>query len=222
MNDINAGITVSSYGQIQIPVRADAFVNMSVVAKGMPMSALLGFFDGVEVQAQVRSIVGTAGAFLHQKYTSGLIHHLDRSTLLKDLHTAGIVEFVPGDIATRIRLDGRVSGLGSVNYRPGLWIHHGLGEHLVRWLERRHSGMGRSALEDVVADAVAEVLAKAPAVEAQRQDSKAPIAEEFRHLVGADELEEMRKTDAALIKGGATEADRRDLLTARLHYVLEA
>ena len=222
MNDINAGITVSSYGQIQIPVRADAFVNMSVVAKGMPMSALLGFFDGVEVQAQVRSIVGTAGAFLHQKYTSGLIHHLDRSTLLKDLHTAGIVEFVPGDIAVRIRLGDRVSGLGPVDYQPGLWIHHGLAGHLVRWLERRHPGMGTSPLEEVMSNAVAQALAKAPAIEVQRQDSTASIAEEFRHLVGADEFNEMRKTDAVLIKSGASADDRRDLLTARLHYVLEA
>lgn len=222
MIDINAGITVSNYGQIRIPLRADAFINMSVVAKGMPMSALLSFFDGVEVQAQVRSIVGAAGAFLHQKYTSGVIHHLDRSTLLADLRAAGIVEFVPGDIAAGTRLDDRLFGLGPVDYRPGLWIHHGLAGHLVRWLERRHEGMGPSPLEDLVTNTVAQVLAKAPAAEVQIPDSNGSISEEFRHLVGADEFEDLRKTDAALIKSGASEASRRELLTARLHYVLEA
>lgn len=222
MNDTNAGITVFSSGQIKIPLRADGFINMSVVAKGMPMSALLRFFEEIEVQGQVRSIVTASGTFLHSKYTSGVIHPLDRSTLLADLSAAGIVDFVPGGIAIRIRLDDRLFGLGPVDYGNGLWIHHSLGEHLVRWLERRHVGMGRSPLEDVVADAVAEVLEKVPAAEAQQQDSKAPIAEEFRHLVSADEFEEMQKTDAALIKSGASEADRRDLLTARLHYVLEA
>jgi hypothetical protein len=222
VNDTNAGITVFRSGQIHIPLRADGFINMSVVAKGMPMSALLRFFDGVEVQGQVRSIVTASGVFFHSKYAGGAIRPLDRLTLLADLGAAGIVDFVPGAISARIRLDDRLFGLGPVDYGNGLWIHHSLGEHLVRWLERRHVGMGRSPLEDVVADAVAEVLAKVPSAEVRQQDSKASIAEEFRHLVSAEEFEELRKTDAALIKSGASEADRRDLLTARLHYVLEA